>query len=211
MVGLFTGKIQTLWDGKPASAIAKSARTGRCQITELGLDGDAQADPSVHGGPDQAIHHYDADHMAFWQSRYPDYATRFAPGCFGENIATTGMDEHTLCIGDVLSLGSARVQISQGREPCWKLDAHLGLPDLAYRFRKTQRTGWYYRVLAPGTVTPDAFMHVIERPAPDWTVHAVTAARFDPHLPTERAQRLADLAPLSRRWRHDFARRANGG
>lgn len=162
------------------------------------------ADLSVHGGPDQAIHHYAADHMPFWQSRHAEQAATFVPGCFGENVATTGLDEQTLCIGDVLSMGSARVQVSQGRQPCWKLDAHIGRKDMAYAFRKTCKTGWYYRVLEPGIVTPESFMHVIERPAPQWPIHAVISARFSREVSRDTAEQLSVLAPLSAEWRAHF-------
>ncbi len=204
IVGLFTGRVETLWPGQAPSAIAKTRVEGLCHITASGLAGDMCADLSVHGGPDQAIHHYAADHMPFWQSRNKQQAAAFAPGCFGENVATTGLDEHNLCIGDVLSMGTARVQISQGRQPCWKLNAHIGRKDMAYAFRKTRKTGWYYRVLEPGVVTPDSFMHVVERPAPQWPIHDVITARFAREVSQDTAQQLSALAPLSAGWRAHF-------
>jgi len=204
VIGLFTGKIEHLWVGKQPSAIAKKPVNGPCRIKTTGLYGDTCADLTVHGGPDQAIHHYAAEHMAFWQNRFAEDHAKFFPGCFGENIATTGLDETNLCIGDVLQLGSARVQVSQGRQPCWKLDAHLGRNDMAHAFRLTCKTGWYYRVLEPGFVEMLSFMHVIERPAPKWPIHAVIEARFRHGIELETAQELADLAPLSAEWRSYF-------
>lgn len=167
IVGLFSGKATTLWPEKAPPAIAKKPLRWVCHINKTGLEGDECADLQAHGGPDQAIHHYAADHIPFWASRHPEHATAFVPGCFGENVATEGLDECSLCIGDVLSMGSARVQISQGRQPCWKFNAHIGRNDMAYEFRQTCKTGRYYRVLEPGIVTPDSFMHLIERPAPE--------------------------------------------
>ena len=204
IVGLFTGRVQTLWPGQAPSAIAKTRIEGARQVTASGLQGDMCADRTVHGGPDQAIHHYAADHMPFWTTQFAQHTTTFVPGCFGENVATTGLDEHNLCIGDVLSMGTARVQVSQGRQPCWKLNAHIGHKDMARAFRTTCRTGWYYRVLEPGVVTPDSFMHVMERPAPEWPIHEVIAARFAREVSEETAQRLSDLAPLSAAWKSYF-------
>lgn len=204
VIGLFTGKAEHLWVGKEPSAIAKTPVQGPCRIRATGLHGDMCADLTAHGGPDQAIHHYAADHMAFWQERFAPDREKFTPGCFGENIATTGLDEKNLCIGDVLRLGTARVQVSQGRQPCWKLNAHLDRNDMAYSFRKTCKTGWYYRVLEPGFVELQSFMHVVERPAPEWPIHTVIEARFGQTIRPDTAEKLAELAPLSGEWRTYF-------
>ena len=204
VVGLFIGKTAYPWAGKPGSAIAKSAHYGRLGVSILGIEGDEQADPEVHGGPDQAIHHYASEHMSFWNAELPGQGKPFRPGCFGENVSTIGFTEETLCIGDILTLGTAIIQVSQGRKPCWKLDAHIGQPGVAYRFQKTARTGWYYRVLETGTVEPGGEMSVLERPEPRWPIIKVTRARFDPTLDRDTAQELAELAPLSRVWRTHF-------
>src|SRR5690606_20539649 len=121
-------------------------------LTKTGLCGDEQADLTVHGGTDKALHHYAADHYQVWQAIFPDIAERFVPGGFGENLSTTGIDEETLCIGDVIRIGEAVVQITQGRQPCWKLSAHIGRDDMAARFQKSGRTGWYYRILQEGFI-----------------------------------------------------------
>lgn len=80
-----------------------------------GLDQDEQADRAVHGGPHQAVHHYAAEHLAFWASKFAEDANKFKPGCFGENTSSTGLTEHDLCIGDVFRVGAATLQVSQGR------------------------------------------------------------------------------------------------
>lgn len=208
IIGLFTGKTATPWAGKPPSAIGKTLQNKPLGVLEQGLEGDEQADPEAHGGPDQAIHHYPSDHMPFWQSIFPAQEQTFQPGCFGENLATLGVDEHSLCIGDTLSLGTAIVQVSQGRRPCWKLDAHIGRSDVAHHFLRTVRTGWYYRVIQPGTVEAGEDMHVLGRACPDWPIAKVTQARFDPKLDRDIAVQLAELAPLSTLWRSHFAKMA---
>ena len=118
--GLFFGKVQNPWPGREPSAIDKKPVLGRHKIDLLGFIDDAQADLKHHGGVDKAIHHYASDHYARWIAE-GEIPIGTKPAAFGENIATLGLTEDTLCIGDKLQLGSAVVQISQGRQPCWKV------------------------------------------------------------------------------------------
>ena len=147
--GIFLGAIRDRWPGKPPSAIGKERVRGAQQITHAGFADDAQADLSVHGGCDKAIHHYATDHYRLWQAE-GQMAAGTGPAAFGENIATVGMTEDTVCIGDILRLGTAVVQVSQGRQPCWKLGLHTGNAGMPALFTRSGRTGWYYRVLEPG-------------------------------------------------------------
>jgi len=208
--GIFVGRVEELWDGKPPSAIAKRRTSVPKLVGKSGLKGDSQADLSVHGGPDKAIHHYAADHYAAWAEDLPHLADRLQPGAFGENLSTSGITEQSLCIGDVLTMGTARVQVSQGRQPCWKLNAHLGEKTLAARFQKTGRVGWYYRVLETGTVIEGDVMMLVERPQPDWPLARVASARFDPKLDSATATSLSRLPELAKGWRAAFARKAEG-
>ena len=135
-----------------ASAIAKAAREGSVAVGLLGLEGDEQADAVHHGGIDKALHHYPADHYAFWRGEIGDHPLLAAPGGFGENIAAHGLLESDVCIGDRFRLGTALVEISHGRTPCWKIGHRFALPKLTAQVVETRRSGWYYRVLEPGTV-----------------------------------------------------------
>jgi MOSC domain-containing protein YiiM len=207
--GLFVGKVADRWPGKPPSAIQKNPAIGAQDIGAHGFVQDAQADLKVHGGVDKAIHHYAFDHYAGWQAEglIPDGAM---PAAFGENISTTGLTEDTLCIGDILRLGSATVQISQGRQPCWKLGFHTGEDKMPYLFQKTGRTGWYYRVLAEGSVAVGDRISLVERPQPNWTVRIVTQARLTRRITPEDAAQLADMSELAAGWRQAFAKMAEG-
>ncbi len=176
----------------------------------LGFENDQQADTRVHGGLEKAVHHYAADHYEAWRREKPALRARLRPGGFGENVSAHGITEQDLCIGDVLSLGSAKVQVSQGRQPCWKLNAHLEDPTLAGLFQKTGRTGWYYRVLESGLVAVGDTVSLLERPCPDWPLDAVIAARFTPRLRKETAAALAALPELAESWRVAFAKKARG-
>lgn len=205
---IFAGKVETLWNGKPPSAIGKRPVVGRVALATLGLECDAQADLTVHGGPAKALHHYPSEHYPVWCAELN--RVDLIPGGFGENIATIGLTEDSVCIGDIFSIGSAKVQISQGRQPCWKLNAHTGEDHMAWRFQDTGRTGWYYRVLEPGAFEVGDSLTLTERPCPDWTVRRVTNARLTRQIEPTDAATLAALVELAQGWRAAFAKMADG-
>lgn len=209
VTGLFTGAVRDRWQGRPPSAIEKVAARGALRLTPTGFEGDVQADLWVHGGREKAVHHYPADHYMAWAAELGPN-DRFVAGGFGENVSTEGLLETEVCIGDVFTLGAARVQVSQGRQPCWKLSAHTGLERMAYLVQATARTGWYYRVLEPGVVEAGDLLHLLDRPQPDWSVDRVTRARFDRSLGSDLARHLANLMELNEGWREAFRRRAAG-
>ncbi|MBD8891392.1 MOSC domain-containing protein [Roseibium litorale] len=209
VLGVFAGKPEQRWEGKAPSAIGKHRVEGQQRLTFTGLENDQQADLSVHGGPGKALHHYAADHMSHWQALFPDKADLFRPGCFGENISTQGLHEDNLCLGDVLTMGTATVQVCQGRQPCWKLNLHTGIPAMAPSFQKSGRTGWYYRVLEEGEVATGGKVRLIQRNYPDWPLAKVIAARFNPALPVETAAELASMEPLAESWRTAFQRKTD--
>ena len=135
--------------------------------------GDEQADQVHHGGRDKALHHYPFDHYAHWQEAAPDTALLSAAGAFGENVSTIGLDEDMVCIGDRFRLGSALVEVSQARQPCWKQGDRLAwaaLPDLMVR---EGRSGWYYRVIEEGEVEAGDTLTLVDRRLPEWTVRRV--------------------------------------
>ncbi|WP_187968310.1 MOSC domain-containing protein [Aquibium microcysteis] len=205
---LFIGTVEERWPGRPPSAIGKRRTTDRLGIGPTGFARDAQADLAVHGGPEKAIHHYPGDHYASWRAELG--RDDLSPGGFGENLSSSGLTEDMLCIGDVIALGSATVQVSQGRQPCWKLAAHTAEERMAYLFQKTGRTGWYYRVLEPGQVTEGDVLRLVERPRPGWTVKRVTLARLTRRIAASDAAELADMPELYAGWREAFAAMAAG-
>lgn len=152
------------------SAIAKAPRQGPVAVGLLGLDGDEQADAVHHGGIDKALHHYPADHYALWRGELGEHPLLAAPGGFGENIAAHGLLESDVCIGDRFRLGTALVEISHGRTPCWKIGHRFALPKLTAKVVETRRSGWYYRVLEAGTVQAGDALVLTERSHPEWTV-----------------------------------------
>lgn len=211
ILSLFTGRVANPWPGKPASAISKQLAEGPLDLEENGFADDRQADMKVHGGPEKAVHHYASEHMEFWREMFPDHSNLFVPGCFGENLSTTGLTEKNLCLGDILSLGTARVQVCQGRQPCWKLNEHTGIPEMAAKFQRTARTGWYYRVLETGIVAAGDDMSLLERSHPQWSLKRLIKARFDPNLAVGDALELSQLSALSAHWRQAFGKKSQSG
>lgn len=198
---LLTGPIVPFSD--ETSAIAKHPVTGPRAIGPLGIEGDAQADLSVHGGVDKAVHHYPRDHYPFWRDTLGPLSPLDAPGAFGENISTVGLTEDDICIGDRLRLGTALVEVSQGRQPCWKQAHRLNDTRILATMVRTRRCGWYYRVIEPGTVAAGDALVLQDRPHPGWTVARAIAlliggeGKRDPAALVE----LSALEVLSQSWR----------
>ena len=182
------------------SAITKSPVAGAVAVTALGLDGDEQGDLRVHGGVDKAVHHYPQEHYPLWQSELGALPVLSAPGAFGENLASSGMTEQQLCLGDQVRVGSVLLEVSQSRQPCWKLNDRFAVPDMARRVQQTGRTGWYYRVLEAGTLQAGDTFTLIARPWPQWSLARVIAVLY--HQPFDAAV-LRELAalPLTPSWR----------
>jgi MOSC domain-containing protein YiiM len=173
---------------------------GPIRLRALNLDGDGQADLRVHGGPDQAVLCYSADHYPAWRQELS--LPELPHGGFGENFTIAGQDEATVCIGDVYQVGGSRVQVSAPRAPCYKTSWRWRLPDLEQRIETSGRHGWYLRVLQEGTAQAGQPVRLLERPYPEWSVARASAAiRFrkrDPELAAELA-RCAALGDRQRR------------
>lgn len=169
---LLVGAPQPLGDKPVLSSIAaRRPVAGPVRVTFLGLTGDSVGDTKVHGGPDKAIHLYPHDHYPVWAMEQPAMAPFLSqPGAFGENLSVAGVTEADVCLGDVVALGTARLQVAQLRQPCWKLGVRFGLPILPRLVQKTGRTGWYYRVLEEGQVQAGDDLRLIDRPNPAWTL-----------------------------------------
>ena len=192
------------------SAIAKVAVAGAVEVGVEGLAGDEQGDRRVHGGPDKAIHHYPREHYATWAEEIGAHPLLAMPGAFGENLSTTGVSEADLCLGDRLRLGTALVEVSQGRQPCWKLSDRFGIADMARRVQDSGRSGWYYRVLEPGAVQAGDALELLARPHPHWPLPRLAELLYRRTL--DRGELAAALElPLVPSWRAVFARRLEQG
>lgn len=208
---LLTGRARPLPGSDALSGIVKTPVDRPLGLSREGLEGDEQADRRVHGGVEKAVHHYPFDHYAVWRNELGPLPPLLTSGGFGENISTTGLTETTVAVGDVFRLGTAIMQVSQGRQPCWKLNRRFGVPDMARRVQQTGRTGWYYRVLQPGTVISGDRLELIERVAPAWTLHRLWHALYVDRLNLRELAGIAALDALAEGWRKYAVRRLESG
>jgi MOSC domain-containing protein YiiM len=192
------------WPGDPpwrkrVSGVFKEPVAGPVWIGSTNLAGDAQADRKHHGGPERAVNVYSADHFPDWRVRLarPDLTS----GAFGENLTVAGLDEESVCIGDIFAIGDVRVQVTQAREPCWKLARKWNVKDLARQVEQLRRTGWYMRVLREGHVEAGLPITLIARPHPEWTVARAYATMRARKTDPESAAALATCEALSVGWR----------
>jgi len=197
------GKVKPFSGPGESSAIGKVAVEGPVAVTRLGLAGDEQADPVHHGGPDKAIHHYPRDHYAFWREALGDHPLLDEGGAFGENISTTGLTEEAICVGDRWRLGTALVEVSHGRQPCWKLDHRFGGVPVNALCVKNRNPGWYYRVIEEGQVAAGDEMELVGRPWPQWTVARVFGLLIAGDHKSDRAglEALGEVEQLAEAWK----------
>ena len=184
-------------------------------LTHLNLDGDDQADRTVHGGVDKAVYAHPAEHLPVWAEQLGEPVLAGAPldvAAFGENISTRGVTEVTVSIGDVWSWGTARLQVVQPRWPCQKLTVHRASARVGPMMRATGRTGWYLRVLQPGVVPADGPITVAEAHPAGVTVADANRAMLDRSLADEAlVRRVADLGDaLADEWRLPLLERLRG-
>lgn len=178
-------------------------------LAQTNLAGDGQADLVNHGGPDKAVLAYASEHYQGWRERLqkPDLPY----GAFGENFTVDGLNEDTVSIGDVYRLGGAVVQVSQPRQPCWKLARRWRIKALTALVEQTGRTGWYLRVLEEGEVEPGQELTLLERPHPDWTVTRATRTMRTRTKDRLAAGQLSLIEELAMSWREHLAVAALGG
>lgn len=194
--------------GRTTSAIDKRPVAGPVRVHALGMDGDEQADRRVHGGEDKALHCYAWDHYALWRAELPGCALWQAPGAFGENLSIDGLDEEAVCIGDHWRIGSAVTVVSQGRQPCFKLNLRFGIADMAARVQNTLRAGWYLRVEQAGEIAAGDPLVLLHRPHPAFSVARVLALIRDRVTDVAQVEPVLQL-PLQPSWRRLFEQRLN--
>jgi MOSC domain-containing protein YiiM len=170
MTVIFLGGIRPLPPDNKPTGIFKRAHDMPVWLGREGLAGDAQADRRVHGGPEKALHQYPPGHYAALARSFPDAATGLVPGSMGENLSVPGWDETNICVGDIFRLGDARIQVSQPRSPCWKIDSRHGVEGMASHVDAHGLTGWYYRVIEEGEVMAGCGFALLDRQAPEATL-----------------------------------------
>jgi MOSC domain-containing protein YiiM len=191
---LLAGTAQPFRDGE-ASAIAKQPLPGLVAITRAGLAGDIQADRLHHGGPDMALHIYPIDHHQWWRGEIGDHPLLGQPGSFGSNIAVAGLDELTAAIGTRFRLGTALIEVSRPRQPCWKIEHRFGTRGMVRRIVQTARCGWLMRVLEEGEAEAGSPLELVEAGDAHWNVARTFAAIWG-QPKANRADQLRQIAAL---------------
>jgi MOSC domain-containing protein YiiM len=185
------------FNGAETSAFAKYPREGAVQVLREGLAPDEQADRRVHGGPEQALHLYPLDHHAFWRGQIGDHPALAEPGGFGSNLAVTGLTEEHVCIGDRFRCGTALIEVSRPRSPCWKIEHRFGHKGMVAQIIATGRCGWYFRVIETGEVAAGDRLERVALGEGRWSVARVFAALAAGRGSPEDYAALAELEALS--------------
>ncbi|HEX2622088.1 MAG TPA: MOSC domain-containing protein [Phototrophicaceae bacterium] len=185
------------------SGIFKAPVTGKIGLGALNLAGDGQQDLRVHGGPFRAVLAYSAEHYPIWREELQ--MPNLPYGAFGENFTVSGLDENTVSIGDIFELGGVLIQVTQPRQPCWKLARRWGIKDLTARVYDKGWGGWYHRVLQEGYVEAGMTLRMVDRPYPEFTIERVNALMNEWMDEPEVLAVLAEMEPLSPGWRTHFA------
>jgi len=186
------------------TAIRKRPVEGPLYLGALNFEGDGQADLVNHGGRDKAVCVYSGKHYPYWEK---ELGRALGCGAFGENLTVDDMTEEDVCIGDIFQLGEAVVQVSQPRQPCYKLAARHGIPDLPLRVERTGFTGFYFRVLREGRVSRDSGLIRLARAAPGITVMEANRIMHRGKSDAEGIRRLLGVPELSDSWRTTLAKR----
>jgi MOSC domain-containing protein YiiM len=193
-------------NGDPVSTgIFKEPVAGRVMLRTLNLDGDRQADLSVHGGPNKAVYAYPSEHYDYWKHELPEM--KLSWGMFGENFTTVGLFESELNIGDKFQVGSAVVRVTEPRMPCYKLGIKFGRPDILKRFLASERTGFYFSVLQEGEVGVGDPIQVTEGSKDSLTVSDITRLYTREKQNAAMLRRAIDVEALPESWRSYFQHR----
>lgn len=187
-----------------ATGIYKTPVSGLLHLSAVNFAGDGQADLVHHGGADKAVCVYPFERYAYWER---ELGITMSFGAFGENLTTEGMLEDDICIGDTFRLGEAVVQVSQPRQPCFKLGVKHGMPELPLKVQQTGYTGYYFRVVQEGQVGPGDSLMLLERHLAGVTL---SFANRIMHLDKENAEglkRILEVDVLSASWRETLTAR----
>lgn len=211
IISLNVGMPRTILDetGTPVeTGIFKQPVKGRRAVVQHQIEGDGQADLHVHGGPDKAVYGYPVEHYAAWHAERKLPLTAY--GLYGENLTTSGMLEEEVRIGDRYRAGSALLEVTQPRMPCFKLGLRLAQKEFPKRFHQSGRSGFYFRVLEPGDVAEgDSIVRTTQDPA-GISIRESLRLAFDREADPARIQIALDHPAVSEAWKAMLWRRVKG-
>lgn len=189
-------------NGSVTTGIFKSPVSGRLTLRRHNLDGDEKADLRYHGGEHKAVYAYPYEHYDYWREHLG--RDDFTFGQFGENLTTEGMLETEVHIGDVFRIGTASIQVTQPRQPCYKLGIRMGRPEIVKEFLESERSGIYFRVVEEGELAAGDPIELIQPDPERVSVHFVNHLRFFDKSNREGIAKALRVQALSPSWREDF-------
>ena len=193
-------------NGDPVSTgIFKEPVAGRVMLRTLNLDGDRQADLSVHGGPTKAVYAYPSEHYDYWKHELPEMKLPW--GMFGENFTSAGLFESELSIGDKFRVGSAIVMVTEPRMPCYKLGIKFRRSDIVKRFLASERTGFYFAVLQEGEIGVGDSIELIEASKHNVKVSDITLLYTREKHNVGLLRRAMEVEALAESWKSYFQHR----
>ncbi len=194
------------WKGRTVStSIFKEPVSGPVSLRRHNLEGDKQADLSVHGGPTKAVYAYPSEHYPFWRSEFPEMELEC--GMFGENLTTEGLEEESIHIGDVFQLGTAQLVVTEPRMPCFKLTIRFEREDIVKRFLQSQRSGFYFGVMQEGTVQAGDRFELLSMDSQRLKVADITRLYTTDKGNTELLTKAVATSALPEKWREYFNHR----
>ncbi len=194
------------WNGqRVTTGIFKTPVSGQVNVRTLNLEGDGQADLSVHGGVTKAVYVYPSEHYEFWRAELPETALPW--GMFGENLSTQGLAEEEVQIGDEFRIGTVRLRATEPRVPCYKLGIRFERSDIVKRFLKSERTGFYFSVLREGRVQEGDLIERVRQRSHSVSVADVARLYASDRENIELLRRVVAVDALGDGWRQYFLRR----
>jgi len=187
------------------TGIFKEPVPGARPLRRFNLEGDGQADLTVHGGKDKAVYAYPSEHYEFWRSQWPgrDYPW----GVFGENLSTMGLLEDSVCVGDEFRVGTARLVVTQPRMPCFKLGIRFGDPEIIKRFLQSRRPGIYFGIVGEGEIGPGDRIELVRSDPQRLNLVELLDLILDSAASETQLQRALSVPALADDWRRDFTKR----
>jgi MOSC domain-containing protein YiiM len=182
------------------TAIFKNPIKHRIKLYKLNLEGDKQADLTVHGGIDKAVYSYPSEHYKFWKKEIKDF--EYSWGTFGENLTTEGLVEDVVNIGDKFRIGSAKVVATQPRMPCYKLAVRFGRMDIIRRFMESERSGIYFKVAQEGEIGVEDKIELIKSDENKVTIRDIVRLQTNGGIDTEMMNRAIKVKDLPDGWRN---------
>ena len=205
---VFAGGLSLLKPEGQSTGMFKQRHNGLVRVALNGLVGDQHGDPRVHGGPEKAVHHYAAEHYPRLAEAFPDSAGQLLPGSLGENLSGQGLTELNVHIGDLFRVGTALLQVSQPRSPCWKINHRFEAEHMSMFVAKQRITGWYYRVIQPGIIQAGDHIELLERPNEWVSIDEFWQVQLSHRPVIEELLALAATKGLAEDWQRRLAERA---